>query len=161
MILKFGHHGLQAFLKITAIARTGQQCAHIEGIDRCVCQNFRHLGFDDLARQTFGDRSFTDTGIPHQKRVVLAAAAQHLNATLNLVIATDQRVNIAFLRFYVQIDAIFRQCAFVLTGFFRRISVVVQCWCARDRAAFAKCRIFRDTMGDEIHRVIARHVLVL
>ena len=57
-------------------------------------------------RQTFGNRRFANTRITHKQRVVLAAAAQHLNAAFNLIGASDQRINVTRAGFGVQIDAI-------------------------------------------------------
>ena len=95
MRFQFGHDGFQAFLEITAIACTGQQCAHVERIDGGVGKHLWCFASDDLAGQTFGDGCFTNAGIAHQKRVVLAAAAQHLNAAFHFGIATNQRIDIA------------------------------------------------------------------
>ena len=53
------------------------------------------FALDDLVREAFGDGGLADAGIAHEKRVVLAAAAEHLNAALNLGVAADQRIDVA------------------------------------------------------------------
>ena len=81
------------------------------------------------------------------------------------MVAADQRVDVAFAGFCVEVDTVFRQGAFL--GFtlrlftaadgLRRLFVIG----ARNRAAFAERRIFGNAMGDEVHGVIAGHVLLL
>jgi hypothetical protein len=116
-----------------------------------------------LLGQAFGDGGLADAGIAHQKRVVLAAAAQHLDAALDLVSRPISGSTSPLARLGVQIDAVFRQrdsfCS--ASG--------SDCWAAfflalggaGDGAAFAIGRVLGDAMGDEVHRVVARHVLLL
>ena len=74
--------------------------------------------------------------------------------------AADQGVNIALFGFDVQVDAIFGQRAFLhLTiGIGKGFTFVRG---TRDRAAFAECRVFGDTVSNKVHGVIAGHVLFL
>ena len=99
-------HLLDPLLEIAAVARAGEQRAHIQRVDHRVFEDLWHLVFDDLAGQTLGDGRLADARITHQKRVVLAPAAQHLDAALHLVSAPDQRIDSALARLSVQIDAI-------------------------------------------------------
>ena len=123
-------------------------------------QYFRRLPFDNLLGQPFGNGGFANTGIAHQKGVVLAPAAQNLNATLHFRSAANQRIHFALARFGVQVDAEFAQCRFlglfIAAGgsglFFIR---------AGNGARFGKAGILGNTMGNEIHRIIARHILFL
>ncbi len=100
------HHGLEAFFEITAIAGSGQQRPHIEGIDPGIRQHFGNLGIIDLFRQAFSNRCFANTAVTDKKRVVLGPAAQHLNGPVNLGLTTDERVNPAFAGLDVQINGI-------------------------------------------------------
>ena len=120
------------------------------------------MALGNFARQTLGNGCFADAGIADQNRVVFAAAAQNLDAALNLMVAANQRINIALGRFFIEIDAIFCQSALFfggLMGFavkhFRLI------FSANDWPAFDKVGIFGHPVGDEIHRIIAGHVLLL
>ena len=123
-------------------------------------KNRGRLALDDFPGEAFGDGSLADTGIADQERVVLAAAAQHLNATLDLGFAADQRVNLALAGLDVEIDAEFRQSG--ILGIARLglggLDVFVG---PGDRARLAKGRVLGDTMGDVVDRIIARHVLFL
>ena len=54
-------------------------------------------------RQALGDRGLADAGLADEQRVVLAAAAQHLDHALELVLAADQRIDLAVARELVQV----------------------------------------------------------
>ncbi len=159
VVFQFLDHGLQPFLEIAAIAGAGQQRAHIEREDRGAGQNLGRLALDDLLGQALGDGGLADARIAHQKRVVLAPPAQDLNATFDLGFAADQRIDVALLRFRVQIDAIFRQSRFVpgllcLFGLLLLDRLVRAC----DLARFAERGVLGDPMGDEVDRVVTGHV---
>jgi hypothetical protein len=66
-----GHDRLQPLLEVAAIARAGEQRAHVERVDHRGQQHFGHIALDDLAREPFRDRGFADAGIAHIKRIVL------------------------------------------------------------------------------------------
>ena len=108
VILKLGHHGLEPFLKIAAIAGARKKRAHVEGIDRRIGKDFGGRAIDDLIRKALGNGGLAHAGIPDKEGVVLAPAAEHLNTALDLGIAPDQRVDIPGTRLGVEIDAIFR-----------------------------------------------------
>ena len=99
-------HGLQPLLEVAAIARAGQQRAHVERVDHRLLQHLGHLALDDLARQALGDRRLADAGLADIERVVLGAAAQHLDGALDLVLAADQRIDPALAGLLVEVDAI-------------------------------------------------------
>ena len=104
--LQLLHHRLQALLEVAAIARAGQQRAHVEREDGGVLQHVRHVLVDDAARQALGDRGLADARIADIERVVLGAAAQHLDGAVDLLLAPDQRVDAAVLGLLVEVDAV-------------------------------------------------------
>jgi hypothetical protein len=61
----------------------------------------RPLG--DAPGQALGNGGLAHAGLAHQQRVVLAAAAQDLDHALDLVLAADQRVDLAVLGQLVQV----------------------------------------------------------
>ena len=65
-----------------------------------------HLAFVDAAREPFGDRGLADAGLADQQRVVLAPAAQHLDDALELVLAADQRIDLAGLGERVEVERV-------------------------------------------------------
>ncbi len=89
VIFQFFHYGFQTFLEITTITGSRKQCAEVQRIDRSVRQNFGDVFVNNHARQTFGDGGFTNARVANQQRIVLAAAAQDLNATVDFVLAPD------------------------------------------------------------------------
>ena len=93
VLLDLLHHLLQALFEIAAIARAGEQRAHVEREDGRAGEHLRHLAADDLAREAFGDRGLADAGIADQQRVVLLPPAQHLDGALDLGLAADQRID--------------------------------------------------------------------
>ena len=160
VIFHFFHHCFQPFFKITAIAGACQQRAHVQRIYRGFRQDFGRFALNNLARQTFGDGGFANARIAHQQGVIFAAAAQNLNATFHFRLAANQRVNIALSRLNVQINAVFRQGRFLRLARFGL-------WCfgfilgPNNGARLAKGWVFGHAMRDEIHRIIARHILFL
>ncbi len=84
--------------------------------------------------------------------------------------ATDQRVDVALLGLGVQIDAIFRKRAFaplaaaalaIGAGSAARVVFVLEIAGAGNGTGLAVIRVLGHAVRDEIHRVIAGHVLLL
>ena len=96
-------HRLQALLEVAAVLGAGEQRAHVERVDRALGEQVGHVAFDDAAREALGDRGLADAGFADQQRVVLAAAAQRLHHALELLVAADQRVDLAGERERVQV----------------------------------------------------------
>ena len=63
--------------------------------DGLVAQALRHVAGDDALGQALDDRGLADAGLADEHRVVLGAAAQHLHDATNLVVAPDDRVELA------------------------------------------------------------------
>ena len=103
-LLELGDDLLQPLLEIAAIARAGEQRAHVERVDHRRQQHLGHVALDDLAREAFGDRGLADAGIAHIERVVLRAAAQDLDRAIDLGAAADQRIDLAVLGLLVEVD---------------------------------------------------------
>ena len=106
IVLDLLHHRLEPLLEVAAIARAGEQRAHVEREDRRVPQHLGHFAANDLARQALGDRRLADAGIADEQRVVLLAPAQHLDGAQHLGLAPDQRIDPAVARLLVEVHAI-------------------------------------------------------
>ena len=104
--LQLLHHRFHALLEIAAIARAGDQRAHVERVDRAALEHFGDFALDDLAREAFGDGGLAHAGIAHEERVVLVPAAEDLDRALDFRLAADQRIDAALARLVVQVDAI-------------------------------------------------------
>ena len=95
IVLELLDHLLQPLLEIAAVAGAGQQRAHVEREDGGVVQHFGHVALDDALGEALGDRRLADAGIADIERVVLGAAAQHLDGAVDFGLATDQRIDLA------------------------------------------------------------------
>ena len=74
----------------------GDHRAEVERDDGLVAQALRHVARDDALGQALDDRGLADARLADQHRVVLGATAQHLHDATNLVVAPDNRVELAF-----------------------------------------------------------------
>ena len=156
LLLELLHHGFQALFKITTIPRTRQQSTHVERPDDGFVQDFRRFAVDNLLGQAFGNGRLAHARVADEDRIVLAAAAEHLDAAIDFHVTADQRVDLAGAGLLVEIHAIgVQRLVALLDGFllgsFRP---------ARARLT-GHARLFRDAVRDEIDRVIAGHVLLL
>ena len=88
-------HLLQALLEVTAVAGAGDQRAEVERVELLVLQRLGHLALDDPLGQALDDGGLADAGLADQHRVVLGAAGQHLHHPLDLLLAPDDRVELA------------------------------------------------------------------
>ena len=97
---------LEPLLEIAAVARAGEQRAHVEREHGGVLQHIRHFAVDDAAGEPFGDRGLADAGFADIERIVLLPPAQHLDGAVDLGLAADQRIDLAVLGLLVEVDAI-------------------------------------------------------
>ena len=88
-------HLLEALLEVAAVARAGDQGAEVERVDLLVLERLGHVAADDVLGEALDDGGLADAGLTDEDRVVLGAAAQHLHDPLDLVLASDDRVELA------------------------------------------------------------------
>src|SRR5262245_15229367 len=96
LLLQFADEGFQPHLEFAAIARAGEQRAHVERVDFRALQDVGHFVLMDLQSQTLGDGGLAHAGVADVERVVFATAAEDLNRALQLGGAPDQRVDSSF-----------------------------------------------------------------
>jgi hypothetical protein len=99
-------HGLQALLEIAAVLRPREQRAHVERIHRALGEQVRDVVLHDAAREALGDGGLADAGLADEQRVVLPAPAQRLHDPLQLLVAADQRIDLAGERERVQVHRV-------------------------------------------------------
>src|SRR5690606_5591797 len=99
-------YSLQTLLEVAAIAGAGEQRAHVEGEDGRLLEDVGHLTADDLAGKAFRDGRLTHAGIADEQRVILLAAAQHLDRAQDLRLAADERIDPPLARFFVEVHAV-------------------------------------------------------
>ena len=90
-------NGLEALLELPAVLRAGNEGAQVKRIDLGVAQRIRHLTALDLERQALGNGRLAYARLADVYRVVLAAAAQHLDRAPDFGFAPDKRVDAVLL----------------------------------------------------------------
>ena len=102
----FLEHGLQPLLELAAILGAGDQRAHVERDDLLVLEPFGHVLPDDALRQPFDDGRLADARLADEHGVVLGAAREHLDHAADLVVAADDRIELALARELGEVAAV-------------------------------------------------------
>ncbi len=87
--------GLEALLELAAVLGTGDERAHVQGDDALILQPFRHVPADDALGKTFDNGRLADAGLTDQHGIVLGTPRQNLDDAANLLIAADDRIELA------------------------------------------------------------------
>ncbi len=156
-LLQRGEHALEALFEVAAVLGPGYQRAQVERVNHCVGQHVGDRAFHDPLGQALGDGGLADAGLAHVQRVVLAAAAQDLDGALDLVAATDQRVDPAGTCGVVEVAGEFGQgvaLAFAVTTLGTPFGV-------RRRRHFALLAQLGDAMGEVVDDIQPGHVLLV
>ena len=98
---------LEAVFKLAAKLGAGDHAAEVERDDALVLEDFRHVAVDDAARESFDDGGFADAGFADEDRIILGPAREHLHHAANLLVAADDRVELALARQVGQVFAVF------------------------------------------------------
>ena len=96
-VLDLLQDGLQALLELAAVLGAGEQGADVERDDLAVAQGLGDVAGDDPLGEALDDRGLADAGLADQHRVVLGAAGEDLDHAADLVVAADDRVELAVL----------------------------------------------------------------
>ena len=91
-------HRLQALLELAAVLRARDQRAHVEREDGLVLEPLGHVAAHDALGEPLDDRGLADAGIADQHRVVLGLAREDLDHAPDLLVAADDRVELAAAR---------------------------------------------------------------
>ena len=73
----------------------GDERSDVEGQDALVQQRLRDIAADDPLREALGDGGLADAGLTDERGVVLQAAGQDLDDPLDLLLAADDRIELA------------------------------------------------------------------
>src|SRR5699024_9705573 len=95
---------------LAAVFCAGDKGSHIKGEDCLLFQSFRHIAADDTLRQTFYDRGLSYTGFSDEDRVVLCLTGKDTDHIPDLLVTSDDRIQLLLSRALHQILAIFVQC---------------------------------------------------
>jgi hypothetical protein len=153
-------HLLEPLLEVAAVARAGQQRAHVEREYGGVLEHVGNFAVHDPPRQAFRDRSLSHAGIADEQRVVLLPPAEDLDGAVDLGIAADQRIDLSLAGFLVEIHAVGIEGIALLLGVIARLGVGLVLrtpyWTGLGHAG-----ALGDAVTDVVHRIVARHVLLL
>ena len=101
-----GDDRLEALLEVAAIPRARQQRAGIERKDFRILQRPLHIVVKQPRGEALGHGGLADAGIADEHGVVLAAAAEHFDRPLELLGASDQRIEQPLTRPFGQVHAV-------------------------------------------------------
>ena len=101
--------GLQPLLELAAVLRACEERADVERPHTLALQSFGDVAVDDALREPFDDRGLARARLADQHRVVLRAAREHLDDAPDLLVASDDRVELALLRGLGQVAAELRE----------------------------------------------------
>ena len=88
-------HRLQPLLELAAVLGAGEQRRHVERQHALALERLGHFAVDDALREAFDDRGLAHARLADQHRIVLGAALQDLDHAADLVVAADDRVELA------------------------------------------------------------------
>ena len=88
-------HRLQPLFELAAVLRAGEHAADVERDEPLVLQALGHVAVGDATGQTLDDGRLADTRLADEDRVVLRAPAEHLDDPTDLVVAADDRIDLA------------------------------------------------------------------
>ena len=97
-------YGLHPFFEFAPVLRPCDQRTHVQCQKALALQAFRDLGVDNPLRQPFDDCGLSHPGFANQHRIVLGSTLQHLDGSAYLVVAPDDRIELALLGALGEID---------------------------------------------------------
>ena len=89
--------GLEPLLELAAVLRAGEERTDVERPDALALQPLGDVAGDDPLRESLRDRGLPHARLADQHRVVLRPARQHLDDAADLLVATDDRVELSLL----------------------------------------------------------------
>ena len=94
-VLDLLEDGLEALLELAAELRAGDERAQVEPDDALVLEPLGHVAADDALGEALDDRGLADARLADQHRVVLGPAREDLDDAPDLLVAADDRVELA------------------------------------------------------------------
>ena len=112
--------GLEPLLELAAVLRAREQRADVERPDALALQALGHVARDDALREPLDDRGLADAGLADQHRVVLRPAREDLDDAADLLVAADDRIELAGLRERGQVAPVLLERLVRALGILRR-----------------------------------------
>jgi len=92
----FVHDSFDALFELAAVLGAGDHHRQIEHDDTAIVEDLGDGVADDHLGEAFDDGGLADAGFAEQNGVVLLAAAEDLDDAFDLVLAADDRIELAF-----------------------------------------------------------------
>ena len=105
-VLDLLEDGLEPLLELAAELGAGDERAEVERDDPLVLEALGHVAADDPLGEALGDGRLADARLADEDRVVLRPARQDLDDPPDLVVAADDRVELAGPRLGRQVAAV-------------------------------------------------------
>ena len=99
----------QTVLKFTSVFRTCNQGPYIKGKDLSIAEGLRDITVHDPLGKTFDNRGLSHPRLADQDRIILCPPGEDLDHTPDLIITTDNRVQLALAGNIGQVSGIFLQ----------------------------------------------------
>ena len=106
--------GLEPILEFTAVLRARDHRGDVERDEALVAQALGDVALDDAPRQALGDGGLADAGLTDEHRVVLGATREHLDDASDLLVAPDDRVELALAGVLGEVAAVLLECLVLL-----------------------------------------------
>ncbi len=100
-------HGLEPLLELAAVLGPRDERAEVEPEQALVLHALRHLAVHDALSEAFDNSRLADAGVADQHGVVLRAPLEDLDRAADLVVAADDRIELALLGALGEIDGVF------------------------------------------------------
>ena len=150
-------HGLEPLLELAAVLGPGDHRREVERDEPLVAQALGHVALDDAAGQALDDRRLADTGLADEHGVVLGAPAEHLDDAADLVVAADDRIDLAGARRLGEVAAVLLERLVLLLGVLAGDAVAAAHLLQRLEQLLAAQA---DLVGQGQQEVLGREVLV-
>ena len=108
-VLDLLEDGLEALLELAAVLGAGDERAQVERDDALVLERLGHVAAHDALGQALHDGGLADAGLADQDGVVLRPRGEDLDDPADLLVAADDRVELAGPRLGRQVAAVLLQ----------------------------------------------------
>ena len=98
ILLQLLQNALDALLELAAILCACNHAGQVKRDELLVLEVIRYVARRDLLRQTLGNCGLADARVANQCRVILGTAGQNLDDAVDLVLATNDRVELTVTR---------------------------------------------------------------
>ena len=105
-VLDLLEDGLEPLLELAAELGAGDERAEVERDDALVLEALGHVAADDALGEALDDGRLADAGLADEDRVVLGPARQDLDDAADLLVAADDRIELARPRLGGQVAAV-------------------------------------------------------